>query len=267
MDLLFLDDIHLRRGGREILDGITWRVRRGEHWAVIGANGSGKTTLLRIAGGALFPTAGGAEVLGSRFGACDLFALRQRIGWVSSALLQRMPPGETTREIVISGLRATFGLVYEYRDRDAARALDNLSRVGLGDRADAPFGVLSQGEQQKALFARCLMAEPELLILDEACSGLDLSARESFLRVVGGVIEGDEAGVVMVTHHIEEIPPGITHALVLKDGRVLSSGPIDEALGSESLSEAFGLAVSLERRGGRFWARVSNASLVQSAEA
>lgn len=255
-DIFTLEKIHLRRNGKEILDGVDWRMGRGEHWAVIGANGSGKTTLLQIVGGVLFPTSGTATVLGRRFGSCDLFALRRRIGWVSSALLQRMPPAETARDIVISGLRATFGLVYEYTAADREKAAARLAQVGLGDRLEAEFGILSQGEQQKALFARCLMPEPELLILDEACSGLDLAARESFLRVVGDVVAGGAAGVVMVTHHIEEIPPGITHALVLKEGRVLAAGPLEEALGSEVLSEAFGLRVTTERRGGRFWARV-----------
>lgn len=255
-DIFHLEAIHFRRNGKEILDGVDWRMRRGEHWAVIGANGSGKTTLLQIVGGVLFPTSGSATVLGRRFGRCDLFALRRRIGWMSSALLQRMPPGETVREIVISGLRATFGLVYEYTGADAAKAEANLARVGLGDRAESHFGVLSQGEQQKVLFARCLMSDPELLILDEACSGLDLAARESFLRVVEGVICGGSAGVVMVTHHIEEIPPGITSALVLKSGGVLASGPAPSTLTSGILSEAFGLRVFMEHRGGRFWARV-----------
>jgi iron complex transport system ATP-binding protein len=169
-----------------------------------------------------------------------------------------MPGVETAREIVISGLRATFGLVYEYSDADARLADENIARVGIADRADAPFGVLSQGEQQKTLFARSMMARPELFILDEPCSGLDLAARESFLRVVDGVIAGGRAGVVLVTHHIEEIPPGVTHALVLKDGAVLAAGPAAETLVSPVLSEAFGIDVIVERGGGRFWARVGS---------
>ena len=255
--LIDMSGVCLRRGDKRILDGIDWRMRRGEHWAIIGANGSGKTTLLQIAGGVLFPTAGAVTVLESRFGACDLFQLRRRIGWVSSALQSRMPPGETAREIVVSGLRATFGLVYEYSESDRERAETNLARAGMADRLNAPFGVLSQGEQQKTLFARSMMAEPELLILDEACSGLDLSARESFLRVVESVVADRRAGVIMVTHHIEEIPPGITHALILKEGKALAAGPIEGALTSGTLSDAFGLRVAVENRNGRFWARVS----------
>lgn len=246
----------LRRGDKVILKDVDWLMRKGEHWAVVGANGSGKTTLLKIAGGTLFPTAGTASVLGCRFGACDLLALRRRVGWIGPALLTRMPPEETAREIVASGLRATFGLVYEYTAADAAKIEDRLARVGVAARADAKFGVLSQGEQAKVLFARSMLAEPEIYILDEACSGLDLPARENFLRVVRGVMASGEAGVVMVTHHIEEIPPGITHALILKDGGVLAAGPVAETLTSGLLSEAFGLRIAMERKNGRFWARV-----------
>lgn len=255
-NVIEMKDVWLRRNGKEILRGIDWRMGKDEHWAVIGANGSGKTTLLQIAGGILFPTVGEATVLGGRFGACDLFQLRRRIGWVSSALLARMPTVETVREIVISGLKATFGLVYEYTASDAEKADANMARVGMEDRIHAHFGVLSQGEQQKTLFARAMMADPELYILDEACSGLDLAARESFLKVVDDVIARRQAGIIMVTHHIEEIPPGVTHALVLKSGGVLAAGPVAESLTSEVLSEAFGIRVAMERKNGRFWARM-----------
>ncbi|MDR1519644.1 MAG: ABC transporter ATP-binding protein [Planctomycetota bacterium] len=259
--LIDLRRVGLRRNGREILRDIDWRVRRGEHWAVIGANGSGKTTLLQIAGAVLFPSSGEATVLGGRFGAADLFKLRRRVGWVASALTARLPGGETARDIVISGLKATFGLVYEYSEADRLKADETLRRLGLADRADAPFGVLSQGEQQKTLFARALMAGPELLILDEACSGLDLSAREAFLRAVGGVAARREAGLILVTHHIEEIPAAVTHALILGAGRVLASGRVDAVLTPEILSPAFGLDVRIERRGGRFWTRVEGRPL------
>lgn len=246
----------LRRGEKHILTDLDWRMGRGEHWAVIGANGSGKTTLLKIAGGTLFPTSGEASVLGERFGRCDMLKLRQRVGWVGPALLARMPPGETARDIVASGLRATFGLVYEYADGDARRVEASLERVGLTGRAGAEFGVLSQGEQQRVLFARSMVAAPEMYILDEACSGLDLPARELFLGVAADVMAGGKAGVVMVTHHIEEIPAGVTHALVLRGGKVLASGPVGETVTSGVLSEAFGMRIIVERVNGRFWARM-----------
>jgi len=255
-DTIHMAGVGLRRSDKTILHGVDWRMRRGEHWAIIGANGSGKTTLLRIAGGTLFPSEGKIAVLGEKFGACDLFQLRRRIGWVSSALMTRMPPAETARDIVVSGLRATFGLVYEYSDEDGGLAEENLAKVGIADRMDAPFGVLSQGEQQRTLFARAMMANPELFILDEACSGLDLAARESFLRVVDDVIANHHAGLIMVTHHIEEIPPGITHGLVLKSGGVLAAGAVRDVIASDVLSEAFNLSVAVERWNDRFWARM-----------
>lgn len=258
----FLDfkQIFLRRSGLTILKGVDWRARRGEHWAVIGANGSGKTTLLQIAGAVLFPTAGSAEVLGRRFGATDLFQLRKRIGWVSTALNARIARTESVKDVVLSGLTATFGLVYESTPRDLDLAAANLELVGVPGRLDAPFGVLSHGEQQKILFARALMPAPELLILDEPCSGLDLGARERFLLAVGEVIKAGGVSVVMVTHHIEEIPPAISHGLILKNGSVLASGELDAVLTSDILSDCFGLSVVAHRDEDRYWAKVRHPS-------
>ncbi len=254
--LILMSGVSLRRNGNAILTDLSWRMRRGEHWAVIGANGSGKTTLLKIAGGTLFPSSGNATVLGERFGSCDLLRLRQRVGWVGPALLSRMPPGERLWDIAASGFRATFGLVYEISPADAEKVDAVLERVGLGGKGGTEFGVLSQGEQQRALFARSMLTGPELYILDEACAGLDLPARELFLGIADGVMAGGDAGVVMVTHHIEEISAGVTHALVLKAGIGLASGPVDEVVTPEILSEAFDIRVAVEKKGGRFWARV-----------
>lgn len=256
-DKISMRGVCLRRGGKRILEDVDWTMRQGEHWAVIGANGSGKTTLLKIAGGLLFPSAGEVTVLGGRFGRCDLQQLRRRIAWVGPALLDKMPPYEPLWDIVSSGLQATFGKVYETEGADRGRVDACLARAGLADRAAAEFGVLSQGERQRALFARSMLAEPELYILDEACSGLDLPSREQFLHLADEVMAKDRCGVVMVTHHIEEIPPGITHALVLREGRVLASGPAREVIASDTLSEAFGLGVCVDRTGGRYWARLA----------
>ncbi|MCD8351090.1 MAG: ATP-binding cassette domain-containing protein [Planctomycetaceae bacterium] len=246
----------LRRSGREILRGIDWTVAQGQHWAVIGANGCGKTTLLKIVGGMLFPTAGEVTVLGGRFGSCDLMALRRRVAWVGPSLLARMPGHERLWDIVSSGLKATFGKVYELEGEDRDRVDACLARAGLGDRGDSPFSVLSQGEQQRALFARSLMSEPELFIMDEACSGLDIPSRERLLHMTDDVMREGKCSVMMVTHHIEEIPAGVSHALVLKEGRVLACGPAAETLTSNTLSEAFGLRVAVDNSNGRFWARV-----------
>lgn len=253
--ILDMNGVGLRRGGNTILHAISWKIEPGQHWAVIGANGSGKTTLLRIVGGILFPSTGTVSVLGERFGRCDLLRLRQRIGWVGPAILGRMPPAERLADIVASGFKATFGLVYEMEAGDCERVDAALERVGLAGRGDAEFGILSQGEQQRALFARSLLTSPELFILDEACSGLDLPARETFLGVVTDVMKAGEAGVVMVTHHIEEIPADITHALVLKKGTVLTAGPVEEVITGSVLSDAFAMRIDIERAEGRFWAR------------
>lgn len=252
-----MSGVCLRRSGREILRGVDWRMERGQHWAVVGANGSGKTTLLQIASGVLFPSAGSVSVLGGRFGACDLFRLRRRVGWVGAAPQARMPATDSVRDIVASGLAATFGRVRDYDREDAALAEAAIGRVGMAGRSECAFGVLSQGERQKVVLARAMAASPDLYILDEVCSGLDVAARESFLRAVADIARAGRAGVVMVTHHIEEIPPVITHALVLKEGRVLAAGPAGDMLVSEILSDAFGLPLTAERRDGRFrlWAR------------
>lgn len=255
--LVELNGVGLRRSGNAILTDCSWRMNKGEHWAVIGQNGSGKTTLLKIVGATLFPSSGEATVLGERFGRADLLRLRQRIGWVGPALLARMPIGETLWGIVASGFKATFGLVYEIAGEDAHKVDETLDRVGLSGKAGTPFNVLSQGEQQRALFARSMLTSPELYILDEACSGLDLPAREQFLGTADEVMRQGSAGVIMVTHHIEEIPAGITHALVLKSGTVLASGAVDGIITPSVLSEAFGIRVQVEKRDGRFWARVN----------
>lgn len=252
-----MNGVGLRRSGNVILNNVSWRMEPGQHWAVIGANGSGKTTLLRIVGGILFPSLGTVSVLGERFGRCDLLRLRQRIGWVGPAILGRMPPGERLADIVASGFKATFGLVYELEEGDRKRVDEALEQVGMSGRGDAEFGVLSQGEQQRALFARSLLTSPELFILDEACSGLDLPARESFLGVVEEVMATAGAGVIMVTHHIEEIPAAITHALVLKKGTVLAAGPVGEVITGPILSDAFGMRIDVDRVDGRYWARAS----------
>lgn len=251
-NIIEMDNVCLRRSGKEILRNVSWRMERGQHWAVIGANGSGKTTLLQIAGAVLFPTSGTVNVLGCRYGQTDMFALRRRIGWVSSALMARIPTGETAGSVVLSGLRATYGVLHEFSDADRELARQRMEQAGIAGIADSPFGVLSQGEQQKTLFARAMMADPELYILDETCSGLDLAARESFLRLVDRVIAAGRAGVIMVTHHIEEIPTGVGNALVLSKGAVLAAGAASEVITGPTLSQAFGVKVFVESRHGRF---------------
>ncbi len=256
-DIIFLDDIGFWRGERTILENITWRVRPGEHWAIVGPNGSGKTTVLRIAVGYLWPTSGSVSVLGNRYGQVDIRELRKRIGWVSASILKMIRNSQVVRQIVLSGAFASTALFDEPTDAQIARAEQLIAQMGLDKIPDTKFGVLSLGEKQRTLLARSLMAEPELLILDEACAGLDINAREHLLaRLDHLAADGGAASLVMVTHHIEEISPGFTHALVLKEGRVLAAGPTGEVLTGEILSDAFALDMEVHAEYGRFWARI-----------
>lgn len=253
-----LSAVSLVRGGKRILDNVCWRVGPGENWAIVGANGSGKTTLLKIATGYLWSSAGTVSVLGSRFGEVDLRLLRRRIGWVSSALTDRIPPSQTAVRIVLSGPFASIGLWDDPTGPQRRLARRLLLRMGCGEVADRRFGVLSAGERQKVLVARALMAEPEILILDEACAGLDLGARENLLATITELgRHADGKTLIFVTHHIEEIPLPVTHVLVLKAGAVIAAGPKDKTLTGEVLSRAFDIPVTVERNNGRFQARLS----------
>jgi iron complex transport system ATP-binding protein len=255
--VLDLRGVSLVRGDQRILDGVSWRIGPRQHWALVGANGSGKTTLLKIATGYLWPTAGEACVLGGRFGEVDLRNLRKRIGWVSSALTDRVPPSQQAVRVVMSGEFASIGLYDSVTADDRSRAQALLDRLGCGRIAERKFGVLSAGERQKVLVARALMARPEILILDEACAGLDLAARENLLADVEHLCRDDQpATLIFVTHHIEEVPPVVTHVLVLKGGRVLAAGTKGDVLTSGVLSDAFDVPVTVEPVGRRFRAHL-----------
>jgi len=229
-------------------------VNQGEHWVVLGANGSGKTSLLRLAGGWLFPTSGTVDVLGHRLGRVDVRTLRRRLGYASGALVAQLRPGVTGLEVVMAAKHAaleTWWHTYDDADRDRARGL--LARMGCAHLADRAVVTASDGERQRVQLARTLMVEPDLLLLDEPTAGLDLGGREALLERLAA-LAGDPSAppTVLVTHHVEEIPPGFTHALLLRGGRVLSAGPLDAILTAEGLSACFGLPVSLERRAGRW---------------
>lgn len=257
-DILSLEGIHLERGGTVILDGLSWRVRPGEHWAVVGPNGSGKTTMLKVATGAMWPTEGEVWGLGSKYGTVDLREHRKRIGWVSAALGEWMLSGEPAIDVVVSGYYATFGIYDKPTAADRERAAELLDFLGCAAIADRKYDLLSQGEKQKVLVARALMAKAELLILDEAAAGLDLSAREVLLTAVEWIArQPGGPTLIFVTHHIEEIMPSFTHALVLKAGKILAAGPKGEVLTGPVLTEAFGLHIEVDDRHGRFWARVA----------
>jgi iron complex transport system ATP-binding protein len=251
--VLELDDASYWRGDRVILDHVDWRIRRGEHWALLGANGSGKTTLLRLVGALDWPCDGAIRVLGRRFGEVDLRELRRAIGVVSSALVSYFHARQPALEIVVTGIDAELGWWRELSADAEARARDALAAVGLAALAASPYGQLSQGERQRVLIARALMNDPVLLILDEPCAGLDPGARENFLDDLAAFARRPAAPtLILVSHHIEEIPTFVARALVLKDGRVLARGAIDEVCTSAVLSDAFGRRCRVSREDGRF---------------
>jgi prolyl oligopeptidase len=240
--------------GRPVLAGVDWAVGPGERWVVLGANGSGKTSLLRLAGGWLFPSSGTVDVLGHRLGRVDIRTLRRRLGYASGALAQMFRPGVSGLEIVMAAKHAALETWWHtYDDADRARARALLERMGCGHLADRPIHTASDGERQRVQLARTLMVDPDLLLLDEPTAGLDLGGREALVARLAELAADPEApATVLVTHHTEEIPPGFTHALLLRNGRVLASGALDGTLSAEALSECFDTNVTLERRAGRF---------------
>ena len=242
------------RSGRAILDAVEWTVRSDERWIVLGRNGSGKTTLLRLASCYLHPTAGTVDVLGGRLGRVDVRTLRARIGLTSAALADQLRPTLDARDLVMTAKHAALEpWWHRYTGDDRRRAEALLDRLGVGGLAAREFGTLSSGERQRVLLARTLMIEPGVVLLDEPNAGLDLGGREELVAALTA-LAADSASppIVLVTHHVDEIPPGFTHLLLLRDGRVLANGPIEDALTSESLSATFGLALCLDRRNGRF---------------
>ncbi|SDB90991.1 iron complex transport system ATP-binding protein [Raineyella antarctica] len=252
-----LVDVSVRRGSTMLLDGINWQVGESDRWVVLGANGAGKTTLLRLLTGDLYPTTGMAGVLDEVLGAVNIFDLRPRIGLVSQTFQERVPRGETVHDLVVSAAYAVVGRwreEYEGFDHERADAL--LERFGMLELRDRTFGTLSSGERKRVEIARALMVDPELLLLDEPASGLDLGGRENLVRLLGHLAADAAAPAsVMVTHHVEEIPPGITHALLLKKGRIVASGPAREVLTEPLMSETFDMPLRLVMSQGRFTAR------------
>jgi iron complex transport system ATP-binding protein len=255
--VLELENAAYWRGERTILSGIDWRIRRGEHWALLGANGSGKTTLLKMVGAIDWPCEGTIRVLGRRFGEVDLRELRRSIGVVSVALAPYFNERQPALAVVETGIDAELGWWRSF-DADAEqRARAALAALGIGALADDPFGRLSQGERQRVWIARALMNRPALLILDEPCAGLDPAARERLLEDLALFVRRPETPtLIIVTHHIEEIPDFVSQVLVLKDGRTLAQGPIAEVLRSEVMTTAFGWPCEVERAGTRYRLRI-----------
>lgn len=251
--LLAVEGLGIFRDDTLILDGVDWVIRPGEHWAVLGPNGSGKTSLLSALLGYFPPSSGSIRLLGREYGRADWRQLRRRIGLVSSSLRQRIPELETGFEIVVSGKDAQIDYWGTPSASERRQANQWLAAVDCAYLADRPWSYLSQGERQRVLIARALMARPVVLILDEPCAGLDPVAREHFLQFLERMArrKGGPA-LVLVTHHVEELVDGFSHALVLSAGRVVAAGPMATALTSPLLSKAFGTGVRLHRRDGRF---------------
>ncbi|MCS5731271.1 ABC transporter ATP-binding protein [Herbiconiux moechotypicola] len=257
--VLDLEDVSVVRDGTTILSGVHWKVDGDQRWVVLGPNGAGKTTLLQIAAAMSHPSGGAVQVLDGRLGEVDLFELRPRVGFASSAMARRFPANETVLNVVLTAAYSVTGRWNEtYEEIDERRAQRVLAEWKLDHLADRLFGSLSDGEQKRVQIARSVMTDPELLLLDEPAASLDLGAREELLTLLGGYASAPEApAIVMVTHHVEEIPKGFTHALLLGRGGVVAQGPLGEVLTAQNLETTFGLPISLTETDGRFTARAA----------
>ena len=250
-------DVVVRRNARNIIDHIDWVVDDDQRWVVLGPNGAGETTILQLAATLVHPTSGAVDILDERLGRTDVFELRPRIGFASSAMARRVPPEETVLNVVLTAAFSVLGRWREaYEAVDEERALEVLSEWHLEHLAERTFGTLSDGEQKRVQIARAVMTDPELLLLDEPSASLDLGAREELLGLLGRYAQSPTTpAMVMVTHHVEEIPIGFTHVLLLNGGRIVAQGPIADTLTAETLTETFGMPVLLREEGGRFAAR------------
>ena len=252
-----LAGVDVVRSGAKLLDDITWTVNEGERWVIIGPNGAGKTTLMQVLAAQMHPTAGVVGLLDEVLGAVDVFELRPRIGVSSAAIGDRIPKGERVGDVVMSASYAVMGRWREdYDPMDESRAEELMAQLRIDHLRDRSFGTLSEGERKRVQIARALMTDPELLLLDEPAAGLDLTGREALVETLSDLCLDDYApAIVLVTHHLEEIPDGVTHALLLNEGKVVAAGPLRDVLTDELLSQTFGLALSVVEDQGRWSAR------------
>src|SRR5690625_146647 len=256
--ILSVSDLSVQRGGTQILRNVFWNIHRDEPWAIVRSNGSGKTSLLLALTGYLMPTRGKIELLGEQFGQSDWRTLRERVGLVSASILQRIPIHELALDAVLSGRKAQLGNWGETSTEEIEQAENLLDQVRASHLADRPWRVLSQGERQRILIARALMADPALLILDEPCAGLDPVAREQFLHFLQQMAESPDApSLIFVTHHVEEIIPAISHVLAMRAGRTFAAGEKEKVLQTDTLSSVFNAEVTLTSRNGKYQLQVS----------
>lgn len=255
-------DVTFIRGGKTLLGPVDWQVELDERWVIIGPNGAGKTTLMRLAGAEEYPSGGVAHLMGERVGRTDMRDLRTMIGVSSSAVAARIPNEEKVEDLVVSAAYAIMGRWREeYDEQDFDQAMEILERVGAMHLTERTWGTLSEGERKRVLIARALMTNPELLLLDEPGAGLDLGGREDLVGYLGELaLDPDAPAMVMVTHHVEEIPFGFTNALLLDEGSVVAQGLIDDVLTSENLTRAFHQQIELSRIDGRYFARRARTS-------
>lgn len=254
MNVVSMTDVSWVKNRHQILESINWVIEKGEHWAILGLNGSGKTSLLHMLNGYMWPTTGTIHVLGKQFGQTDLRELRKSIGWVSSALQERVAPTQLAQQIVVSGKYATTGLYDKPTEADIELAYQFMEKLRCQHLINRPYETCSQGEKQKILIARGLMADPQLLILDEPTNGLDFIAREELLVSIEQMVQGNDAPtIIFVTHHIEEVLPLFSHMLLLKEGNIFDQGKSKDVITSERMSQFLGRKVIIEWSNHRPW--------------
>jgi iron complex transport system ATP-binding protein len=257
--VILFDRVSVIRGGNFLVRGLSWQVELDERWVILGPNGAGKTTLLNLASARLHPSRGTAWVLGERLGRTDVNELRTRVGLTTGSFTERVPPDERVLDVVLTAAWSVVGRWREsYDPQDEARARRLLDQMGMGALLGREFGTLSEGERKRTQIARALMTDPELMLLDEPTAGLDLGGREDLLARLTELAEDPDApAMVLVTHHVEEIPPGFTHAMLLREGSVVAAGLLGETMTADNLSKTFGLPLVVERAGGRYTARAA----------
>ena len=254
--MIHLQHIYLRREDKQIFSDVNLRTNPGEQWVLLGRNGSGKTTILEMVTGYLFPSSGQVEVLGYRYGSCDVREVRKEIGYIGQSMIEKLHLGDPVWEVVATGEYAFLRFYQTIPDEVVRKARAMLEELGIGHLADWPLGVLSQGERKKVLLARAMMSAPKLLIMDEPCAGLDLYEREKLLKAIGG-FAGRNMQMIYVTHHIEEIIPVFTHVALMDQGRIVAAGPKEEVLTAGRLRETYEVDVKIDWFNGRPWIRVA----------